>query len=80
VSRSFVPGVGTNVRAIEAALKAQDVEALYKIDPEFAPFLCHRCHKSYCKSCWTVWVEFDEVFYDCTRGRCPKGHERVMDD
>jgi hypothetical protein len=27
-----------------------------------------------------VRVDYDEGFYDCTRRRCPEGHERIMED
>lgn len=80
LTHSLLPAAGVDVAAIDAALRAGDVDALYSIDRNFAPFLCRQCAKSYCKSCWTAWVDFDDGFYDCTRGRCPKGHVRVMDD
>jgi hypothetical protein len=53
---------------------------MFAIDPEFAPCWCPTCQQSYCADCWSVWVEQDEGFYDCTRGRCPRYHERIQDD
>ena len=29
---------------------------------------------------WRTYVLFDEGFYDCTMGRCPRGHEHMIDD
>lgn len=80
LTRSLLPAAGVDVAAVDAALRAIDADALYSIDPEFAPFLCRECAKSYCTQCWATWVDFDDGFYDCTRGRCPSGHVRVMDD
>ena len=80
MTHTFAPGIRVDVAAIDAALRASDPTALYEIDGESAPFWCPTCAKSYCRMCWLVWVDFDEGFYDCTRGRCPAGHERIMDD
>lgn len=80
LTHSLLPSSGVDVAGIDAALRTGDADALYSIDPEFAPFLCPSCGKRYCAGCWTVWVDFDDGFYDCTRGRCPGGHVRVMDD
>ncbi|KAA1424024.1 hypothetical protein [Nocardioides antri] len=51
-----------------------------RIDWELAAFCCHVCELNYCSKCWSNWVEFDDDFYDCTRGRCPAGHEQMLDD
>lgn len=77
-TRPFLPGA--TLSALEAAMGAGDVAGLYAIDPEYAPQWCRTCVKNYCRACWVVWVEFDDGFYDCTRGRCPEAHERNMDD
>ena len=71
---------GAPVAAIETALRDGDVNGLYALDPEYAPQWCRACGKNYCRTCWTLWIDFDEGFYDCTRGRCPDGHERIIDD
>lgn len=68
-THTFLPGIAVDVQAIEAALKAGDPDALNTIDREYAPFWCRSCAKSYCRNCWTVWVDYDDGFYDCTRGR-----------
>lgn len=57
-----------------------DPAALRRIDWEFAPFYCAACGENYCRAHWHSIVLFDEGFYDCTTGRCPRGHEQVIDD
>ena len=83
LSHSLLPGAGVDVAAIDAALRAGDADVLYSISAEYAPFLCRQCGKSYCKDCWEVSVTYADDYpgwYEDTRGRCPKGHVRVMDD
>lgn len=83
LTHSLLPGAGVGVAAIDAALRAADVNALYSINAEYAPFLCPGCGKSYCKDCWEVSVTYADDYpgwYEDTRGRCPAGHVRVMDD
>lgn len=79
-THTFLPGIEVDLPTLDAALRAHDVEQIYGLDREYAPFWCRACRKSYCRDCWVVWVDYDEGFYDCTRGRCPDGHERIMDD
>jgi len=79
-THTFLPAMNVDLSAVDAAVRARDVRALYAMDIEYVPFWCPSCSKNYCRSCWKVWVEYDESFYDCTRGRCPIGHERKMDD
>lgn len=57
-----------------------DPTQLHSIDPELAAFLCRIRQRVYCCDCWATWVEFDDGFYDCTRGRCPQGHIQTLDD
>jgi hypothetical protein len=83
LTHTLLPDSRTDIGAIDAALRAGDEDALYSINPEYAPFLCRQCAKSYCRSCWTVWVTYADDYpgwYEDTRGRCPEGHVRVMDD
>ena len=63
-----------------AALDARDARALWKGSLEWAPFYCPECDACYCGGHWRQWMEFDEGFYDCTRGVCPRGHERMLYD
>ncbi|HTL71360.1 MAG TPA: hypothetical protein VL404_08735 [Candidatus Eisenbacteria bacterium] len=41
---------------------------------------CPDCDKIYCRRHYNVAEEWDEGFYDCARGTCPQGHERIIDD
>jgi hypothetical protein len=75
--------LGIDLAALDGALRAADPVALYRINSEFAPFWCPTCSKSYCRECWTVWVQFADDYpgwYEDTRGRCPEGHVRLIDD
>ena len=69
-------------RAVREILsgEAPDPAALRQIDWELAPFYCPDCAQNYCRADWHTHVQFDEGFYDCTMGRCPRGHQHVIDD
>lgn len=41
---------------------------------------CPECDKIYCWDHYNPIQEFDDGFYDCTYGTCPKGHSRMIDD
>ena len=41
---------------------------------------CPKCDKIYCWDHYNPVQEFDDGFYDCTYGTCPKGHTRMIDD
>ena len=41
---------------------------------------CPECDKIYCWNHYKLEEEWDEGFYDCTYGECPKGHRRMIDD
>ena len=41
---------------------------------------CPECDKIYCWEHYNAWEEYDDGFYDCTYGECPKGHKRMIDD
>jgi hypothetical protein len=60
--------------------QAPDPAALREIDWEVAPFYCPDCGLNYCRADWRTCVLFDEGFYDGTMGRCPRGHEHMIDD
>jgi hypothetical protein len=66
-----------------AALAAGDAAAVYALDTEFAPWWCPACLKSYCGDHWLRGDVFDEEephWHDSMRGRCPEGHERMLED
>ena len=41
---------------------------------------CPKCDRTYCREHYNVREEYDEGFYDCSRGTCPQGHSRMVDD
>ena len=41
---------------------------------------CPECDKLYCWEHYDAKEEYDDGFYDCTYGECPKGHKRMIDD
>jgi len=41
---------------------------------------CPDCDEIYCWEHYNPVEEFDDGFYDCTYGTCPKGHRRIIDD
>lgn len=41
---------------------------------------CPECDKIYCWEHYNATEEWEEGFYDCTYGTCPKGHKRMIDD
>lgn len=89
VRRSFVGTMTRRVtpaeaEAIRTAL-ADETSAplLYAIDPELVPCWCPGCGRSYCGAHWrieTVWDADMPDWLDSIRGRCPAGHERMLDD
>ena len=63
-----------------SGVDAIDPLVLRRIDWELAAFCCVSCERNYCPQCWTTWAVFDEGFFDCMRGRCPRGHEQMLSD
>ncbi|HYH81917.1 MAG TPA: hypothetical protein VEX86_19070 [Longimicrobium sp.] len=62
------------------ALRGGDPRALWSLNSEWAPFYCPACDACYCRAHWVEQVEFEDDFYDCTHGTCPRGHTRLLDD
>jgi hypothetical protein len=68
---------------LRPALTAGDAAAIYDLDSELAAWWCPECKKSYCGDHWLRWDLFDEddpSWHDSIRGRCPEGHERMLED
>ena len=65
---------------VAAALATRDPAALYAIDFELAPFWCPKCAASYCGDHYRTVTVYDEGYFDCIRGTCPAGHERMLED
>jgi hypothetical protein len=71
--RSFEP--------LHSALTRGDARATHALNLEYAPFFCPQCNACYCGNHWQKWDVFDEDgWHDSIRGRCPKGHERMLED
>ena len=62
------------------AIAGGDTAAVFAVDPEFAPWWCPECKRIYCGDHWHRWDVFDDGFHDSIRGRCPQGHERMLED
>lgn len=62
-------------------LSAGALRELQQNDFDTFAFYCRACAVPYCSDCWT-WrtPEFDDGFYDCTRGDCPNNHRQILDD
>ena len=73
-----------NFDRLRAAVTAGDAQALYEFDLEAAPFYCPDCRACYCGEHWARWNVFDDeegfTWHDSIRGRCPHGHERMLED
>ena len=69
--------------SLEEALAARDVARIFELNLELTPFWCPECRASYCSDHWDWWDVWDEDFVawrDSVRGRCPEGHERMLED
>jgi hypothetical protein len=67
--------------AFVAEIRAGALAELARADRDLFGFFCHACAVVYCSACWTIGPpEFDDGFYDCTRGTCPAGHTQTLDD
>lgn len=66
---------------LRAIVESGDAGALHAHDFEFASFYCPQCKACYCQGHWYRWdVYDDDGWHDSIRGRCPKGHERMLED
>lgn len=63
-----------------SGLDVLDPFVVRPIDWELASFCCNTCQLNYCSTCWSTSVEFDDGFFDVMSGRCPRGHEQLLDD
>jgi len=68
---------------VRELLRQGDIQSLYRIDAEYAPFYCPRCDAVYCGACWRQSVVFADDYpgwFEESRGECPAGHERRLID
>ena len=71
------------VPPLRDAIVARDVRRLFELNFELTPFYCPSCDASYCSKHWDWWDVWDEdwpSWRDSVRGRCPQGHERMLED
>ncbi len=67
--------------ALREALLSQNWKFLDAFDPEFLPWYCRECEQNYHQDQWVQSVALEEDgWVDSIRGRCPKGHERMLAD
>jgi hypothetical protein len=68
--------------AVQAVIDSGNVDpvTLRGVNWDLTPFYCPDCELNYCRRDWHTWVLVDDGFYDCTMGRCPNGHEHMVDD
>lgn len=81
-SRSFSKKLSSKIFKI---LKAQNLKAAHEFMIQYYGYegldaYCPECDKIYCREHYNARVEWDDGFYDCTMGTCPRGHERLIDD
>jgi hypothetical protein len=89
ICRGITRGVGLKVADQEKIfgwLEKADLAALHHYigtDADIEGGLdayCPTCDRIYCRTHYNVSEEWDEGFYDCSRGTCPQGHKRLVDD
>ena len=83
---SFVSVLGRPVspelaNEIQRTVKEKAWWRLYQIDHELNPWYCPDCGEMYPGELWHRYDAFDpDGWHDSVRGRCPKGHERQLED
>ena len=90
VRRSFTstltqPLAAEAAERVRAAIYTESgaAAALFAVDPELVPCYCPDCGFSYCGDHWETWLAYDDDiphWIDSIRGRCPEGHERMLED
>lgn len=64
----------------EKLAKGEVGEAHASLGGEGMDAYCPECGRVYCRDHYKLETEHDDGFYDCTRGTCPAGHRRMVDD
>lgn len=65
------------------AILSGSARAVHAFELELLPGYCPTCDAIYCADHWDHWVRFDDEepgWVDSIRGRCPGGHERMLED
>src|SRR5688572_8264702 len=68
------------IRELQTHMGKRSAREMHRMYLKYAPSFCLQCEKAYCKDHWVMSLEFDDGYYDCTRGSCPAGHEQLLDD
>ena len=84
-SRSTYRVSPENFERLRTIIVTGDAQALYEFDLEIASFYCPGCRACYCGDHWVRWNVFDDdeegfTWHDSIRGRCPSGHQRMLED
>lgn len=83
-SRFTQPVTPENFGRLRTSVATGDAQALYEYDLEVACFYCPGCRACYCGDHWARWNVFDDEegfdWHDSVRGRCPLGHQRMLED
>jgi hypothetical protein len=85
ITRSFALRAD-GVERVFAWLRDDDLAALHRYILDEADVdggldaYCPECDQIYCREHYNVVEEWDEGFYDDSRGTCPSGHTRLVDD
>ena len=70
--------------SVRGIILSGEIQPLYDWDQEVASFYCPSCHCCYCGEHWIRRDVFEEddgfTWHDSIRGRCPQGHERMLED
>lgn len=53
---------------------------LIQEDYEGLDYYCPECNKIYCIDHYQITPYFENMFYEYSTGKCPLGHERIVDD
>ena len=65
-------------------LSQGDLKQLHQLDRDIFGFICRICGSAYCTNCWqNIHAKFDlewPVWFEEYRGRCPLGHEQMLQD
>lgn len=83
-SRLTLGVLAEDFERIRSIIFAGDIRALHELNLEVASFYCPDCAACYCRDHWVRWNVFDDEegfdWHDSIRGRCPQGHQRMLED
>jgi hypothetical protein len=79
VTNWSMPLSPTGYQQIAVALRSGDLETLYALDKDYAPFYCTRCPGIFCALHYHLEEVWDEGGLDYWHGTCPYGHGKFID-